>query len=112
MLVHAPRLEYLSLLNHAQVLIGNSSSGIIEAASLATPVVNIGQRQNARERNTNVVDVQADEQAIVQAIEKAMTMPDQHWDNVYGDGHAGANIAAFLAQLTLNPQHLEKMNAY
>ena len=111
-LVHAPRVEYLSLLHHAQVLIGNSSSGIIEAASLATPVVNIGQRQNARERNANVVDVQANEKAIAQAIETAISMADQHWDNVYGDGHAGENIAVFLAQLTLNPQHLEKMNAY
>ena len=111
-LVHAPRLDYLSLLHHAQVLIGNSSSGIIEAASLATPVVNIGQRQNARERNANVVDVQANEQATVQAIETAMSMVGQHWENVYGDGHAGENIAVFLAQLALNSKDLEKMNAY
>lgn len=110
--VHAPRFDYLSLLTHADVLIGNSSSGIIEAASLGTPVVNIGQRQNSRERSDNVVDVEANQPAIAEAIIATKNRSSRDWANVYGDGHAGDRITNWLSQISLSIQVLEKINAY
>jgi len=65
-----PRDHFLTYLKHAAVLIGNSSSGIIEAASFGTPVINIGDRQKGRERNQNVIDVPANAAAIRRALKK------------------------------------------
>ncbi len=111
-ITHASRGDYLSLLAHSSVLIGNSSSGIIEAASLATPVVNVGQRQNARERNVNVIDVATDQYQIEKGIKYAKNMPTQGWVNVYGDGCAGARIVDFLCSMNLHSSVLEKINVY
>lgn len=110
--LHIPRQDYLSLMAHADVLIGNSSSGIIEAASLQTPVVNIGDRQNARERNQNVLDVPVDKAQIAQAIVRAKTMKGTQWQNCYGDGQSSARICQYLAALPITPSLLEKVNAY
>lgn len=110
--VHVPRKLFLSLLASAEVLVGNSSSGIIEAASLGTPVVNIGDRQQCRERNVNVIDVEPEKDAISSAIEKARQMKGQHWLNVYGEGKATDKILQSLLTLSLSPKVLEKVNAY
>lgn len=110
--VHVPRHEYLSLLASAELLVGNSSSGIIEAASLGTPVVNIGDRQMCRERNRNVIDVVPEKNEISNAISKARQMKGQSWNNVYGNGEATANILQALLTLSLSPEILEKVNAY
>ena len=67
---------------HAKCFIGNSSSGIREAASFGTPVVNIGNRQIGRERNKNVIDVNNDFENIIRAIETSLKMSYQK-DNVY-----------------------------
>lgn len=111
-ITHAPRPDYLALLYYADMLIGNSSSGIIEAASLSTPVVNVGQRQNARERNKNTIDVGIVEQDIMGAIKIARSMISSDWTNVYGNGHAGENITLFLEELDLKAEDLEKVNAF
>jgi GDP/UDP-N,N'-diacetylbacillosamine 2-epimerase (hydrolysing) len=110
--VHVPRREFISLMAHAEVLVGNSSSGIIEATSLNTPVVNIGNRQRCRERNPNVIDVAPVKSEIVVAITKAREMKGQRWRNVYGEGGASARIVECLATLPLSPEVLEKVNAY
>jgi GDP/UDP-N,N'-diacetylbacillosamine 2-epimerase (hydrolysing) len=110
--VHVPRKHFLSLIANAEVMIGNSSSGIIEAASLGTPVVNIGDRQKCRERNPNVIDVCPVEEEICQAIDKAKLMKGQVWVNVYGDGSASKKIIEHLKYLSLNSKILEKVNAY
>src|SRR3989338_7502965 len=62
---------YLSLMKHAAVMIGNSSSGIIESSSFKLPVVNVGMRQEGRERATNIIDVPNDKKKIEAAIKKA-----------------------------------------
>jgi GDP/UDP-N,N'-diacetylbacillosamine 2-epimerase (hydrolysing) len=93
-------------------MIGNSSSGIIEAASLGTPVVNIGDRQNNRERNSNVIDVTAVESDILSGIKKALSMKGQQWENVYGDGTASNRITDNLMTISLDSRILEKVNAY
>jgi GDP/UDP-N,N'-diacetylbacillosamine 2-epimerase (hydrolysing) len=111
-LAHLPRPLFASALRHCDALVGNSSSGIIEAASFATPVVNIGDRQRLRERNANVVDVPAEAHAIEHAIAEALRHPRGACDNVYGDGRAGERIAGLLAGLPLQPALLEKTNTY
>ncbi|MBI5620485.1 UDP-N-acetylglucosamine 2-epimerase (hydrolyzing), partial [Candidatus Gottesmanbacteria bacterium] len=70
--INLERLDYLSLFNYARALIGNSSSGIIEAPSFKLPAINLGIRQAGRERSTNVIDVPHDKAKIVRAIRKAL----------------------------------------
>lgn len=113
-ITHLPRADYLAALRHAAVLAGNSSSGIIEAASLGTPVVNVGSRQNFRERNANTVDVTPQAGAIEAAIRQAMAHGPwpHHAGNVYGDGQSAARIAHLLATLPLSAELLHKVNRY
>lgn len=110
--VHVPRQEFLSLVSYAEVLAGNSSSGIIEAASLGTPVVNVGGRQNCRERNANVIDVGFEKTELLSAIIRAESMKGGQWENVYGKGDAFKRIVDALLNLDLSPRVLEKVNAY
>jgi GDP/UDP-N,N'-diacetylbacillosamine 2-epimerase (hydrolysing) len=109
---HLSRAEFLSFLAYSEVFVGNSSSGIIEAASLATPVVNIGDRQQCRERNANTIDVRPEKNAISAAINDAIKMKGQQWVNIYGDGNSSPRIADLLQQISLAPEILEKVNGY
>ncbi|MFC5498806.1 UDP-N-acetylglucosamine 2-epimerase [Caenimonas terrae] len=109
---HLPRDRYLDALACADVLVGNSSSGIIEAASFGTPVVNIGNRQRLRQRNANTVDCEGDAASIGQALAAALQRGRFAPDNVYGDGRSGQRIAALLATVPLPPSLLDKSNAY
>ena len=109
---HLTRLNFLSLVSEAEVLVGNSSSGIIEAASLGTPVVNIGSRQNLRERSNNVVDVSIEKSQIISGISKAISLNKSLFKNVYGDGKSSKRIVNLLKGLDLNPKILDKVNAY
>lgn len=111
-LVHLPRQLFAAALRHCEVLAGNSSSGIIEAATFGTPVVNVGDRQRLRERNANVTDVPAESAAIEAALRSALQSGRGPCDNLYGDGHAGARIAELVARLPLGPAVLEKVNTY
>jgi UDP-N-acetylglucosamine 2-epimerase (non-hydrolysing)/GDP/UDP-N,N'-diacetylbacillosamine 2-epimerase (hydrolysing) len=112
-----PRKEYLSLMKIASVMVGNSSSGIIEAPSFGLPVVNIGIRQEGRERGRNVIDVEHNKEAIVKAIRKALT-DKQFLDkakrgvNPYGDGKASQRIADILSELEITLQLLQKKIIY
>lgn len=109
---HFPRRSFVSWMAAADLMIGNSSAGIIEAASFGTPVVNIGSRQNLRERNANVIDAAIESHAISIAIEKALTHGRFAARNVYGDGQAVTRIADLLRNLSLEPSILMKSNAY
>ena len=106
-ITHLPRADYLAALRHATLLAGNSSSGIIEAASLGTRVVNVGRRQSFRERNANTVDAPPQAGAIEAAVRQALVLgPWPHTaDNVYGDGQSAARIAHLLATLPLSGPH-------
>lgn len=90
---------YHSAMAHAAAMVGNSSSGIIEAASLGLPVVNIGDRQAGRERSGNVIDCGHGEGEIVEAIGKAIAMGRREYENVYGDGKAAPRIVGALSLL-------------
>jgi GDP/UDP-N,N'-diacetylbacillosamine 2-epimerase (hydrolysing) len=111
-LVHAPRQEYLSWLAAADVLVGNSSSGIVEAASFHLPAVNVGSRQNGRLRSGNVLDCKADEKAIASALRQARRLKGRRFRNLYGDGHAGERIVQHMATLSLGADVLSKLNSY
>ena len=111
-ITHLPREDYLDALAGAEVLLGNSSSGIIEAASFGTPVVNVGSRQRLRQRNANTVDCEADAVPVAAAVRQALEQGRHPRANVYGDGHAGERIARLLATHPLPPGLLDKTNAY
>jgi len=109
---HLPRNIYLSLIANCDVLIGNSSSGIIEAASFATKVINIGERQANRERNVNTVDVDLNTLEIKSAICNALTNKNLAAENIYGDGQAGERIYHYLSELVIDSNTTRKCNAY
>lgn len=109
---HLPRAEFVQFMANADLMIGNSSSGIIEAASFGTPVINLGSRQNLRERNHNTVDIGIDAAAIKSAIGAIVGAPRPVATNIYGDGRAGPRIAATLAELDLTSFKQGKSNAY
>ncbi|EPR74693.1 UDP-N-acetylglucosamine 2-epimerase [Winogradskyella psychrotolerans RS-3] len=93
--------DFLNLLNHASCLIGNSSVGIRECAYLGVPVVNIGTRQNRRERGANVIDVPYNSDAIYKAIQQQIEIKKTPKSLVYGDGNAGVSIATHLNDVPL-----------
>ena len=120
---HLPRTTFLSLLKrlgkskNPGVLVGNSSAGLIEAAALRVPVVNIGPRQAGRERAGNVVDVEykiRDTAAwIIDGICDQLQRPRQGEAHPFGDGRAGPRIAALLAKTDPHdPALLRKRNSY
>ena len=111
-LAHLPRPLFLAALRHCELLAGNSSSGIIEAATFGTPVLNVGDRQHLRERNANVIDVPPQAQAIETGLRTAIAHGRWPCDNLWGDGHAAERIAHLLATLPLVPALLEKTNTY
>ena len=93
--------DFLRLLVNAKCLIGNSSVGIRECAYLGVPVVNIGSRQNRRDRGGNVIDVDYNAEAIKTAIQTWLERGEAEGSSVYGGGNAGENIAILLAKLPL-----------
>lgn len=110
-----PRADFLGLLRDAAFLIGNSSSGIIEAASFGTPVIDVGDRQLGRERSENVRNVPFRQDDLRRAIERAwrggqpQVLPRR---NVYGGGGAGARIARSLASVTIDDRLRRKLISY
>ncbi len=109
---HLGRHKYLAALRHAEVLAGNSSSGIIEAASFGTPVVNVGSRQQARQRNANTRDCEPLPQAIEAALQAQLAHGPYAPANVYGDGRAGERIVDLLATQPFAPDLMNKVNTY
>ena len=109
-----PRDEYLQCLIDADVLVGNSSSGIIEAATAGTPCVNVGQRQDGRQRSgRSVIDAAESLPAIRDAIAAALrTRPIMGRSTAYGNGDAGRSIARLLASTPLSARLRHKRNAY
>jgi UDP-N-acetylglucosamine 2-epimerase (non-hydrolysing)/GDP/UDP-N,N'-diacetylbacillosamine 2-epimerase (hydrolysing) len=89
---------YYSAMALADVVVGNSSSGLYEAPTLKTPTVNIGDRQKGRLRARSVVDCDIDREQIIAAIETALTLDCSDMVNPYGDGHASENIMAVLRE--------------
>jgi UDP-hydrolysing UDP-N-acetyl-D-glucosamine 2-epimerase len=105
-------VTYLSLLRQVDMLVGNSSSGIMESASFALPTVNVGLRQQGRERPRNVLDADADVNSILQAIDRARTAEFREslsgMVNPYGEGFASETIVRVLTTVPLSQTLLMK----
>ena len=104
--------NYFGVMRAAAAMVGNSSSGIIEAASFELPVVNIGDRQKGRTRAANVIDVRADERAIRDGIEHALS-PEfrrslENLGNPYGDGRAAGKIVEVLRNVDIDQRLIAK----
>ncbi len=113
---NVPRQDYLGFMKMARVLVGNSSSGIMEAPTFGTPCVNIGRRQHGRPQAANVINVGYSRQqiaaAIRQATEPAFVEQARRAVNPYGDGRASERIVATLRDIEINARLLHKEMAY
>jgi UDP-hydrolysing UDP-N-acetyl-D-glucosamine 2-epimerase len=110
--VNLDAVTYWSLLRHVALLVGNSSSGIMEAASFGLPVVNVGFRQKGRERAPNVLDAAPEANAILEAIARARSAEFREslagMTNPYGDGHAAEKMVQVLTTSPLSENLIVK----
>ena len=104
--VNLDPITYWSLLGQVDAIVGNSSSGIMEAASFALPTVDVGIRQQGRERAHNVIDAPAESAAILRALGKALDPGFREslrgMENLYGNGTAAGTIARVLTTVPLD----------
>ncbi len=113
-----PHEDYVAFMQYSDLLVGNSSSGILEAPSLGLPVVNIGSRQDGRERASNVIDVPSYSPDLISAaINRALT--DMKFRSIvskklspYGDGHAAEKIVSVLKNIEINVTLIQKRMTY
>ena len=110
------RLDYLALLKHSNFIIGNSSSGILEAPSFGTPAINIGRRQDLRFRGQNVIDCSFEprklKESITLAKSKGFVDQSRQASNPYGDGESSQRILEILESTQVNPEFLIKQINY
>jgi UDP-N-acetylglucosamine 2-epimerase (non-hydrolysing)/GDP/UDP-N,N'-diacetylbacillosamine 2-epimerase (hydrolysing) len=108
-------VTYLSLLRQADMLLGNSSSGIMEAASFSLPTVNVGLRQQGRERARNVLDADAHPNSILEAVTTARTPKFREslvgMANPYGEGFASDTIVRVVSTIPLCQELLMKRSS-
>ena len=112
-----PHKEYLSLMKIVSVMVGNSSSGIVEALSFGLPVVNIGSRQEGRQRAENVIDLDYDKEELKAAIKKALYDEDfrekvKNCESPFGDGKVGPRVADILSNIKIDKKLLQKQITY
>jgi len=104
--------HWWGLMARSAALVGNSSAGLMEAPSVQLPTVNVGRRQEGRERGANVIDVAADADQIVAgiraALDPALRAELRGLENPYGDGHASERIADVLESVPLGMELLLK----
>lgn len=109
--------DYINLLRYADVMVGNSSSGIIETPSLSVPFVNVGERQKIRERGSNVIDAAARKKDIVKAVnkcffDKKFILKVRKGNNPYGDGKTGGRILKILGEIKIDEKLSQKKITY
>jgi len=102
-------VDFLHLLKNSKGIIGNSSVAIRECSFLGVPAVNIGTRQNGRERGKNVIDVDYDASSIKKAMDIHLKNGHYPGEDVYGDGMAGSRIADLLGHTNLQ---IDKVLSY
>lgn len=111
------RQDYLGFLKNCLCIVGNSSSGLLEAPTFKVPAINIGRRQNMRIRGVNVIDVACDHDEISKAINKAMSVEfrdhlDKKCVNPYGDGKSSQKIVDILMNTKIDSHLLNKKLTY
>jgi UDP-hydrolysing UDP-N-acetyl-D-glucosamine 2-epimerase len=112
-----PRDQYVALMRAASVLVGNSSSALIEAPAVGLPAVNVGDRQRDRARAENVIDVPHDRRAIVDAVRRAMSSEfraalDGMESPYLSDGRVSERVVEILKTLPIDERLLKKQIAY
>lgn len=112
-----PHEDYLGIMKSADIMIGNSSSGIIEAPSFKIPVINIGSRQQGRGRSANIIDVPPEKNKILDAIhyslhDKQFKRKVHSCKNQFGDGSAAQRMITILKELPLNETLIQKQITY
>jgi UDP-hydrolysing UDP-N-acetyl-D-glucosamine 2-epimerase len=111
-----PRHDYAGLMAAAAAMVGNSSSGLLEAPSFALPAVNLGRRQVGRVRGINVIDCEYQTSDIVTALNTAISPEFRAklagMANPYGDGKSSERIVEILASIPLDEQLLLKEMTY
>ena len=112
-----PHEEYLGIMKSVDLMLGNSSSGIIEAPSFKIPVINIGSRQQGRERSANIIDVEPRKTKILNAIDvalhnKVFLNKVQTCKNTFGDGNAAQKIVIILKEIPLTEKLIQKQITY
>jgi UDP-hydrolysing UDP-N-acetyl-D-glucosamine 2-epimerase len=112
-----PFVDFINLLKHSSALVGNSSSGIIEAPFLHVPTINIGTRQQGRLRAKSIIDVGYNKNQIKKAILKAIRNKRflkqiKNSKSLYGDGHASQRIVKILERIELNKIPIQKKLMY
>ena len=110
------RESYANLMKHASFIIGNSSSGILEAPTFKLPAINIGRRQIGRFQSNNVINVDFDKDEIIKAIHKASSIEFknklQNTENPYGDGNSSERIVEILKNININSSLVNKNLTY
>jgi UDP-hydrolysing UDP-N-acetyl-D-glucosamine 2-epimerase len=104
-----PPEDFIRVLHRSRCIVGNSSVGIRECSYLGVPTVNVGGRQEGRDRGRNVIDVSYDRKEIQSAIERCMSIGKFGSDPLYGDGRSGERIARLLVDV---PLEIEKRLPY
>ncbi len=112
-----PQEDYLSLMKSSNLMIGNSSSGIIEAPSFKIPVINIGSRQNGRSRSINIIDIEPKKYMILAAIKYALNDKIflnklKSCENKFGDGKASQKIVKIFKKIKLDDTLIQKQITY
>ena len=112
-----PRQEYLAMMDAADVMVGNSSSGIIEAPSFDLPVVDVGPRQEGRERTNETISVPHDRDKIREAVQRCLSDESLQQrviesENPYDYGGAGKQICQHLASIELGDKLIRKKLSY
>jgi len=105
------REKYLSLLKNCDVMIGNSSSGLLEAPYLNIPTINVGDRQKGRVRSKSVFDVDYNEKNITRSIYKIINTRKKYTvrgKKAYGNGKSSEKIAKILSKLNFKNIKLKK----
>lgn len=102
--------DFLRLIKNSLCLVGNSSVGIRESSFLGVPVVNIGSRQNGRERGENVLDVNYDLKNIINAINQQINSGEYESNTLYGDGFSGNKITEILSKVEFEIEKKDFLN--
>jgi len=117
MFKNIPHIDYLSLMKAVDLMIGNSSSGIIEAPVLRVPVINIGNRQSGRERSDNIIDVEPKKNKILEKIQFALTDKDfltkvENCTSIYGSADASQKMVEVIKKIEINEKLIQKQITY
>jgi len=112
-----PHEDYLGIIKSVDLMIGNSSSGIIEAPSLKTAVINIGNRQMGRMRSSNIVDAEPEKEKILKTIDFALTNEGflkqaKECENKFGEGNSSEKIVKILKEIKINEGLIQKQITY